>query len=72
MNKFRKEKQLVQRKMRQAYWNYIEDAISIGLNIIQNKTTGQTRNNSGLTLNTERNITNLYQDLNSKAAFSQI
>ena len=29
MNKFRNEKQLVQRKMRQAHWNYIEDAISI-------------------------------------------
>ena len=29
INKFKKEKQLVQRKMRQAYWNYIEEVISI-------------------------------------------
>ena len=29
INKFNKDKQLVQRKMRQAYWNYVEEVISI-------------------------------------------
>ena len=29
INKFKKEKQLVQREMRQAHWNYIEEVISI-------------------------------------------
>ena len=28
INKFKKVKQLVQRNMRQAYWNYIEEVIS--------------------------------------------
>ena len=39
INKFKKEKQLVQRKMRQAYWNYIEEVISIEHDQEQNNRT---------------------------------
>ena len=70
INKFKKVKQLVQRKMRQAYWNYIEEVISI--EHVPEQTTGQTRTISGLILNTERKIIQLYQDVKSKVVSSLI
>ena len=43
INKFKKVKQLVQRKMRQAYWNYIEEVISIEHVPEQNNRTNTTK-----------------------------